>query len=273
MHVTLATARQRAKTTARVMLGLFILWQLFYLATTNFIAFFTDASDKRPRDDPPIGTIPAIEPTAPAWCCNTGGMDDPFEVLTQVNRCYSLLTGQTQTWSLFGPTVTRQCIFPAVELRWDEDQPPSKSKVLRSENEPADLHRFFRAGNVRLRLYETSLEVVLARQQEETYDGMLQRWRGRIQAHLRVKGDAILAYLRWRVQAYREANPGVDMPKQVVFLVRRWRIVGPDEPPPLWRGPFIMPVARWQPHVVWETGYHPLEAYDPVTERFEGRRL
>ena len=62
------------------------------------------------------------------------------------------------------------------------------------------------------------------------------------------------------------------MPRQVIFLLRRYRVAGPDEGPPRYRGPFVEPLARWQPHVTWQADYRPLEMYNYVSQRFERMR-
>ena len=52
----------------------------------------------------------------------------------------------------------------------------------------------------------------------------------------------------------------------------RYQIREAREQPPFWDGPHTQPLARWLPGVTWESGYRPLEVYNPVTGRFEGRK-
>src|SRR5438094_7623764 len=111
-----------ARTAARLALGLFVAWQLLFLLSANAL----DLAGQ--------GTA------GPAG---------------RLARTWGRLTGQPQTWQLFAPDVADLAGFPAVELRWG----PGRSRVLRSENEPADRHALFRAGRFRLRRYEPTLDV------------------------------------------------------------------------------------------------------------------
>ena len=62
-----------------------------------------------------------IDPIFPDWPKNGGQIDDLFSVLEKVSTRYGQITGQSQSWCLFAPDIGDQCVFPALELRWDED--------------------------------------------------------------------------------------------------------------------------------------------------------
>jgi hypothetical protein len=145
---------------------------------------------------------------------------------------------------------------------------PTHDEML-SDNEPRDVNAYFRAGHFRLRRYEGNLVDILRPLEDETPAETAERWQKRIAKHVRKYGDVIHAYLRWRLEAYREEHPDRPEPRQAVLLVRRWTIADRKQAPPYWHGPYIVPVARWQPHVTWARGHGPLEAYDPVRQRFE----
>ncbi len=107
----------------RVLLGAFILWQLAFLFGVNFLEMINTARDELPSDH---GR--AIDRVLPGWPSKKGHFHDLADVANQVMRRYAQLTGQTQGWSLFAPDVGRQCVFPAVLVRWDED--PLSAPVL-----------------------------------------------------------------------------------------------------------------------------------------------
>jgi hypothetical protein len=302
MEPTPSAPPPAANTGARVLLGVFILGQLFFLVSVNFLELFREARtqvrDRAEYQD--VAT--AVEPVGPGWVKEKGQFHDLCGVLEPLSRRYGQVTGQSQSWALFAE-FDRQCVFPAVELRWDDDPQaspalavlaaqnpfqaaafaaaaarqkpgptPRKAQELRSDNEPADPEQFFRAGNFRLRRYEGHLTLALVRHADTNEAETRQEWNRRTEKHLRNNGDAILAYLRWRLAAYQSLYPGLPPPRQVILKMRRYRIAEPDQAPPYLRGPFVVPVARWQPHAVWQAGYGPLEKYNHVTQRFEGFR-
>ncbi len=336
MEPTPPTGRPAANAGARVLLGIFIVWQLFFLFAINVL----DQGDRDRKKLPP--DVPAlIEPIAPGWVEKRGQVENLFQSLTEISRQYAQITGQSQSWCLFAPNVSNQCIFPALELHWEEDPQsaprfarplavlaaqhplqaaalwapvrrsplprlpyhvertgrhlaglaaatpldaavlaaavrqtpmpmPPPTELVRSDNEPPDLRRFFRVGRFRLRLYDSAVNLELVPSwEDETYDIMLERWNRETRRYVRNEGAAVSAYLRWRTRAYLAAHPGTPMPAQVILLMRRFRIADPDEAPPYLIGPFVEPVARWQPGDSAPAGFHELEAYNHVTQRFE----
>src|SRR5207244_1249452 len=153
-----------------------------------------------------------------------GQIHDLIDVLRPLSRRYSQITGQSQGWCLFAPGVGNQCVFPALELRWDEDphnappvarqlavlaardplqgaalaaalkRPPKTMALppeeLHSANEPADPDHFLRVGNFRLRRYEGNVYIVLRPYAGETELEIHQEWNKRIKEHLSDYGDA-----------------------------------------------------------------------------------
>jgi hypothetical protein len=317
----------------RVLLGAFILWQLAFLFGVNFLEMIKWARDEMPKDKE---AARGIERVFPGWPSKSGHFHDLADLGDKVTRRYAQLTGQTQGWSLFAPDVGKQCVFPAVLVRWDDDpfsapaltrpltplaaggpleaaalwaaaleRPlpvpvpklaarelsvlaatsplevgllraalppapvPAAPVTILSDNEPRDIGSYFRVGNFRLRRLESNLTLVLRQVDDETPAEAAERWRGRIAELLEDNGDVVRAYLRWRWDSYRKANPEAPPPKQLIFLVRRYPITAPKHAPPYWQGPFTVPVARWQPDVHWSAGRSPLEMYNPVTQRFQ----
>jgi len=120
---------QKVNALARVLLGLFILWQLVYLPLVN--AFNLEATLASSR-------------WYESW-------------LARGTRSLGEATGQEQPWQLFAPNLVEVIPFTVVELFWDE--PGTPGVALLSDNEPTDRRHFFRVGQFRLRRAETVLEV------------------------------------------------------------------------------------------------------------------
>jgi hypothetical protein len=279
----------------RLLLGAFILGQLAFLVVINFLELIKSARDELPKD-----YAKAIDRVVPGWPSKQGHFHDLADVADRLTRRYAQLTGQTQGWSLFAPDVGKQCVFPAVLVRWDEDPlsapaltrlltplaattpleasalraacsagrpaavPPAPVTIL-SDNEPRDVNRYFRLGRFRLRRLESNLVLVLRQTKDETPAEAAERWRGRIYKLLDEDGDVVKAYLRWRWGSYRKTHTGTPEPARLILVMRRWAIRPPEKAPPYWDGPFTMPVARLH----GDLSRAPLEMYNPVTRRFQ----
>jgi hypothetical protein len=283
---------------ARVALGLFILWQLFFLVAQNFLDLARES-----RDDLPESVQEAVEAVAPGWSQKRGPVHEAVEAVTSWTGRWSRLTAQPQGWELFAPTVAADCAFPVVELRWDEPPMPPwqvpgllaplaagrpleaallaaafpvptplmphQSVMLLSDNEPADLSHFLRLGNFRLRRYETCIGAFLVPQANETAAQQRERWRGEIEYYLRQEADTVRAYLRWRMEAYLQAHPDRPLPRQVLLHVRRYHIRPPeDNAPSPWQGPDNTTQARWRPGLSCPAAFLPVEAFDPGAGSF-----
>jgi hypothetical protein len=99
---------------ARVFLGAFILWQLFFLLSSNFVSLLPKA-----REDWAKQRI--VQNVAPDWVEAKGPVAKIEQILTRVTSRWSELTGQPQNWSLFAPNVTDIIPFVAVEFCWEDD--------------------------------------------------------------------------------------------------------------------------------------------------------
>jgi hypothetical protein len=157
----------------QVLLGLFILGQIVFLVLANLAALVkqlpsrTDVNARRLADK-----------IVPRFAEHDGhGWSWFSEMEANLNR-WIQLTGQLQNWSLFAPAVTDESNFPALLLLADDNALPGWTQefdpvngfhvkfdagppqiLLLSEVEPADIHRFFRGGDFRLRYYEGSFAV------------------------------------------------------------------------------------------------------------------
>jgi len=228
-----------------VFLGLFIVWQLFFLLTTNFVPYFEEFR-KRWKDSQVLDEI------APGWTEGKRHLADACKLTNELDDRWADLTGQGQGWSLFAPDAWRHAPFLALEFRWEEepwpgelardltplaashvleeaalvsaaDKPNAKTRqeplLILSENEPADLTHFFRVGKFRLRRYES----VLGPEHPK---------------HLR-------AYVRWKWRRLQKEHPELPPPEQIFVLERDYQIPQPDgqTSPWDWQGPKVLIVA------------------------------
>ncbi len=256
----------RAPTTAQVFLGIFILWQLFFLFAANFLTIaneIRDDEDGNYKQLLPAGWQAGVNRFAPGWLQKRGHVHDGLETLKGLTSRWEELTCQTQYWKLFAPDAARDITFVAAELRWDDlARPPV---LLLSENEPPDPTSFFRVGRFRLRKYEGNLDVILRVHQDETLAAAGERWQERIRNKVRREWDSILPYLKLRWQDYRTEHPDCPPPAEVILHVRRYHIPGPEEFSTAWYKPDMRPLARWLPGTDESDPEHfPVEWYNPM---------
>jgi hypothetical protein len=293
----------RGLRTAQVFLGMFVLWQLFYLCSANLLSLANKVRKKKGSNDAtktlPRGWQAVLNRIIPGWLDEKGHVHDCLDILDKVNDRWEKFTGQPEHWQLFAPGITRDITFVAVELRWDED-PRSAPAVARplaplmvhnllelanlavasrgralpyapeplpSKNEPANPKRFFKWGKFRLRKYESYLDLVLEVEKDrETPAEAADRCQGEIKTKVRDEWDKMLPYLRMRCREFLAEHPERPMPKQVILLVRRYEIPKPEEFSTEWYKPDVQTVARWQPGVKWVDGFLPIEANVPKVQ-------
>lgn len=132
---------------ARVFLGLFIIWQILFLLSSNLLSLAAKARDYW-QDQNLVKTI------APEWSQAKGRVADTEHFLSTTTARWSELTGQPQSWSLFAPNVTSVIPFVAVEFCWEND--PSSVRSISQHLAP------LAAGQV---LDETSLGAIAWRKE------------------------------------------------------------------------------------------------------------
>ena len=248
-------------TTRRVLLGLFILWQLVFIIGTNLNDFFQYGPRHVLKDDGKKVAQTAL----PGWPKNQGGVSDLSNTARDISFRYTHLTGQEQIWSLFAPGAWRSSSFVAVELRWDPDKP---GELLLSPNEPESLDNYFRLGLFRWRRAESQITLTLLPDPCEPPEITKTRWAGDIVEHVRAYHDLIHAFLDWRWRQYLAEHPGTATPQEIRLVGRSYHIPEYDEAPPYCVGPRQTTIARWRPGVDLGAGYLRLEAYDPQTDSF-----
>jgi hypothetical protein len=218
-----------------VLLGLFILWQLFFVLMTNALDFVD-------RSWVPL-------PAAAKLARNT------------LNG-WERLSGQWQYWSLFSPDVGTTSRFATLELRWDDGTKVQLPSIFEPPQPPhygwppGPDDRFFNfEANICTRLH-------IAWDDDKLHEQTREHQEARHEALCRIQQPA-LAYLRWRLAHFQQEHPERPPPSEVVLSLHVY------SPPPLgqlpwqWRGPVEQPLLRWRPAT------DSLEVYNPVTRQFE----
>ncbi len=269
------------RTAARALLTLFVLWQFVFLVTSNLLGV-EEPLRKWVKEwywkDGAHADVPV-----PEYLQGKGKLhEDYYPPIQKWDEHWSQLTGQPEHWSLFAPFIGDVANFPAVELRWDDqdwpdwaDQPllpenPPKAMVVLSDNEPKDRLCYAKFGRFRIRKYEGEVAPYASPPDGVILPAMTD-WDDRLREKVRKESDSIINYLRWRLRVYQQANPGVPPPTQVILLVRAFKIAKPPGPEPYdWYILGEHRVARWLPAAPLDAKqYRYVERYDPATDHFE----
>jgi len=112
---------------ARILLGLFICWQLFFLLSFNLLSLLQRVREFW-QDKPPAEAI------APEWLHEKGRVANAERAVIGVTTRWAEVSGQPQNWSLFAPNVTSIIPFVAVEFSWDED--PGSARLVSRQLAP-----------------------------------------------------------------------------------------------------------------------------------------
>jgi len=108
----------------QTLLGLFILFQLAFLVTSNFLGFIVwlpgEASD-HPKQ--------VLNQAVPNFTDEHSHGRSWLDQLETGIRRWTQLTAQDQEWSLFAPSVSKATGFPFVVLNWDE--PDAHGPIIR----------------------------------------------------------------------------------------------------------------------------------------------
>jgi hypothetical protein len=262
-NVTTEPARPKQRS---VLLGLFIVAQLAFLVVSNLFNLLKEAQADVPAD---AGRV--IEQAAPGWLNKQGHVWNFMEGAMQLTNRWSQVTLQLQQWSLFAPSIGKECVFPALLL--SDDEPPAapiqstespanyetRGRIVLSDNEPVDMQRYFRWGKFRLRKYENNLVLYLRPEENEEPKAAEER-RDRVKQYVTENTEMLTGYLRFRLNQRAEPQP-----RQVILLMRCYTLSGPEAGTDFLKGPFTIPVARWLPSAATNS----LEFFNPVTQRFE----
>ena len=144
----------------RALVTLFVLGQVVFLLASNFLSV---EKPLRTELKNLIWTDPPPEETETyKYFAGQGPVHKYYDETRLYTKHWSQLTGQPQNWMLFAPFIGEVIPFPAVELRWDDQDWPDWAElpllanprpvpvVILSDNEPADRRDFIRFGKFRV---------------------------------------------------------------------------------------------------------------------------
>jgi hypothetical protein len=239
------------------LLGVFVVWQLFFLLMSNFLPFVPHGKEEHDEltDDLTLhGQATKVEP-----------LQSAIEGLALVTDRWLEVTGQLQGWSLFAPTFPPQAGFVSVELRWNNVNAPDR-EILSSRFEPQDPLHYFRIpdSDGRLFNFESRLCILPNYKTQQTVAEDPEGWKEAITDRVRAQWKSIRAYLRWRCRDH------VPPPEEMILVIHLYETPEPYEKPWKPAGPFARPLARWRPGVEPTVGCLPVEVCtDPAARRFE----
>jgi len=245
----------------RLLLGLFITWQLIFLFLSNFLPFVPHGREEHDEliDDVNLhGRVTSVEP-----------IQDGIETLARITDRWMEATGQLQGWSLFAPTFPPQAGFVAVKFDWTS----GPKKVVQSPFEPNPLHYFRPPGTYGRRFnYESRFVILPAYWPEDRLKPCWwpweMDWREAITRRVQMQWKSMRAYLRWQRDRYAKEHP--PPPTEVILTVNLYLTPRPHQEPWKPEGPFMRPLARWRPEVEPPAGCLPVEACtDPAKGVFE----
>jgi hypothetical protein len=249
-HETNSTVVWKPKSS---LLGCFVVLQIVFLAVSNGIGWLQDV-----REDMNPAVKDAVKKVAADWPNKEGPLWEATHTAHNLSRRYAEATGQFQTWCLFAPSIGRECVFLAIELNFADGR---KSVRLISDNEPADLARYVRIGNFRLRRIENNLTLTLREWEGETDEDKKKRWGNKIKEFIDEYERILAAYLRWRINGWQTLHPDQPKPVSVTLIMRRIHVNDVDANR-YWEGPFEVPIGV----LGLESGAF-IERYDPVVGR------
>jgi hypothetical protein len=241
---------------SQVCLGLFILWQVFFLTGNNILQFIQDTNELEDEE-----TVRLL-----SWLTlNLPKEKGPGKQLLQTLVCWEEATGQEQSWCLFAPDLDERFRFLHVQFHWPDGRPPV---VFPSSNEPRDLARFFRWGRLRLRKYEAHVGVTYSIGEGETLEDARRRWRRLNQRLAHKQADHLPCYLLSRWRDYQAQHPDCPTPGEIQLHVVSWEIPPPGSDPWFWKGPMHMTFARLRLNPDGSRN-GPVQPYNPLTRKFD----
>lgn len=238
---------------SQVLLGVFILWQLFFVLALNYTQIMLGPADQ------PLVRLPDEGPP--------GLVERAADLVRRVTQHWAQLTGQYQSWWLFA-FAPHDSNFPLVELRWDD---LARAPVrLHAFQEPTDPAAYFRApnGGDRLFHYEMNVEITYKPWSRDPDKPVTDFDLGRWLERARHRWPAVCAYLRWRLELWQQENPGTPPPTEIRLYSRSYPTPPPGTTPWQRAAPKDRPIFRWRPGVPPAPGCAPLDVFDPRKNDF-----
>jgi hypothetical protein len=240
-------------------LGVFVLFQAIFLPLANLTQLIPrEAPPQKGELDVPVpteGTATSIRPLQEA----INGLGAAFDR-------YGEFSGQTQYWSLFASMETASP-FPLIEFETIRGHSASRN-YFPSEHVPRNLDRYTRSPGPECRLwaYEYLLTAVFANCTKPSLENDKELWRRVIAERVRRQQRSLTAYFEYQMALPRNKVRNVPAPTSIILSVSIYPAPEPGQTDHPER--FAVKLARWQPELPAGPDYLPIEAYDPVTERF-----
>jgi len=256
-------------TTAQVLLGVLVVWQILFLLAANALDVLRHAQRVTGGNEE-VGAI--VDHVSGGLGHRKGHW---YEVSYILSR-WELIFNQNQGWGLFSPGVGDWYSFPQVEMRWD-DRAPGKPALpggrepvmLRGLQEPKDLKSFTRWGPWRFQRYEDYFVALDLRAYEgESDEDTANRRKRKIAEAMEREWTTATAYLNWRWRRYEQQHPDCPQPEQLILWVTSYVIARPEPEPGKVGEPYAVPVARLRPGHFRGGIWAVLETFDPQIHQF-----
>jgi len=142
--------------------------------------------------------------------------------------------------------------------------------LLLSSFEPEEPRSYFKlpGSGDRLFHYEGRLGLIMIYWDPDMPKRFPNEWREAVKDRVHRQWKSIRAYLRWRVLQYLTEHPELPPPTQAILRIRIFRTPEPGQQTVAWGEPIDLALARWQPCREPAPGSLPVEAFDPVDQRF-----
>ncbi len=250
---------QRRPGLASVLLGLFILWELFYLPASNLIKFLPlRAPEHRGEINDDIQLYGRKYRNEAAQAT--------LDALGKLIIRWGELSGQLQGWSLFAPNFGRHAALPEVIVETAGAPPVVYHSRFQREHPDTDIRLPETA--CRLFNYEYRLVFLFAGWSPESFAERPKDWHVEIEKRVRDQQRSLLAYLRWQRERYVREHPDAPPPTRLVLNA----LLTPDPPAEApWSGraePIVLPLAAWEPDAAVPAGRLPVQMWDWTLRRF-----
>jgi hypothetical protein len=231
----------------RVLVGVFVVWQLVFLMTVNLTNFLEEEGRLKDRQSRSVNLMLNVQRLMHFW---------------------SDSTLQREYWGLFRE-IPKQSRFPAVELAWREPQQGEPTLLLRSFEEPDNPGNFLMLNPLtdRLHNHEVSLELIFDAWETRAAIVEPDQREKALAELIRVWYRPLWAYMQRRIEQHRLSHPNMPAPTEAILLWRVYPALAPGEDGPP-KGPIRREVVRWRASRPVDPESIPLEVYDPQGNRY-----
>lgn len=239
-----------------LLLGLFVLWQLFYLPASNLMHFV-------PVRRPTGGGEYLLDLQREGQWTNQPVLQNASDGLVGLFDRYAEVSGQVQFWKLFTPELPPETMYLVARIH----RADGSVTDVRSEFEPDPYQPTVRLPRSALRSFhfEAQTGVGVWHHSPEWIAADAERWKAGIAIWVDARPKTIEVLLRRRLEADRERNPGAPDAEHVDLIAR---FIGKQ---PSAAGTYPVrevPVARWNPRSTAPQILDRLQTYDPLQNRW-----